>query len=66
MNKIPILFHQKTECCGCTACYAACPKRAIEMKVDEDGFEYPVIMEEKCVGCQKCLIVCPIGEKSEE
>ena len=58
-KKIPVLYLRKEECCGCTACYAVCPKSAISMIKDEEGFDYPVIEEEKCIGCKKCLSVCP-------
>lgn len=60
MKPIPILYNRKEECCGCTACYAICPKAAISMVEDEEGFEYPVIDDEtKCVRCYMCLKVCP-------
>ena len=49
----------KEECCGCTACYAICPKEAIAMVEDEEGFEYPQVDESKCVRCYQCLKVCP-------
>ena len=42
---IPVLYKRKEECCGCTACYAICPKEAISMVEDEEGFEYPQIDE---------------------
>ena len=48
---IPVLYKRKEECCGCTACYAICPKEAISMVEDEEGFEYPQIDESKCVRC---------------
>lgn len=32
---IPILNERKEDCCGCTACYAICPKYAIKMVEDE-------------------------------
>ena len=38
-KEIPILYNRKEECCGCTACYAICPKVAICMVEDEEGFE---------------------------
>ena len=57
---IPTLFIRKEDCCGCTACYAICPKSAISMVEDEEGFEYPHINEEICVRCGMCLTVCPI------
>lgn len=58
MNEIPILFENKIECCGCTACFSICPVGAIEMKEDEEGFEYPIIDIKKCVRCNRCLNVC--------
>lgn len=58
---IPILYERNEECCGCTACYAICPKRAITMIEDTEGFEYPKIEEDKCVKCYLCLKVCPFN-----
>lgn len=60
-NKKKILLYiRKEECCGCTACYAVCSKNAISMVEDNEGFEYPVIDDDKCIQCNKCLKVCPI------
>ena len=59
---IPVLYERKEDCCGCTACYAICPKSAIKMVEDEEGFEYPQIDEKICVRCRMCLKVCPIKE----
>lgn len=42
--------------------YAICPKSAISMVEDEEGFEYPLIQEDKCIRCYQCLKVCPIKE----
>lgn len=58
----PVLYQCKTDCCGCTACYAICPKNAISMVIDEEGFEYPKIDESKCVCCCQCIKVCPIKQ----
>lgn len=32
------LFETQSECCGCSACSAVCPKNAINMAADEKGF----------------------------
>lgn len=59
LKSVPVLFERKSECCGCTACYAKCPKSAIRMDEDEEGFEYPKIDASKCVCCYQCVKVCP-------
>lgn len=61
-KEIPVLYKRKEECCGCTACYAICPKEAISMVEDEEGFEYPIIDERKCIQCYQCIKVCPFKE----
>lgn len=48
----------KSDCCGCTACYSICALHAIRMQKDEQGFMYPSIDLEKCVNCGQCLRVC--------
>lgn len=62
MNNVPVLYEKKEDCCGCTACYAICPKMAIQMMEDEEGFLYPQINEELCIACQQCIQVCPIKQ----
>lgn len=53
-------LHKKREdCCGCMACISACPKRAIETRIDFEGFAYPVIDIEICINCNICKKVCP-------
>lgn len=53
----------KTECCGCTACANACPKDAIVMEPDFEGFLYPKVLTDKCVECGLCEKVCPVMNK---
>ena len=48
----------KSTCCGCTACASICPKQAIEMLPNENGFIYPHINQEKCINCNLCQRVC--------
>lgn len=58
-RKLPVLFINKSECCGCSACVAICPQNAIYMVQDEEGFGYPHIDENQCVRCGLCIKVCP-------
>lgn len=48
----------KKTCSGCTACKHICPTSAIEMRSDDEGFQYPVINKEKCISCGKCEGIC--------
>lgn len=50
----------KSDCCGCTACYCSCPVRCIEMIEDEEGCFYPKVNKELCIGCNRCVVVCPV------
>ena len=47
-------------CCGCSACSNVCPKSAIQMVYDEEGFVYPKVNEDICVECGACVKICPI------
>lgn len=46
-------------CCGCGACANKCPKQAITMQPNHEGFLHPVIDAEKCVECGACERACP-------
>ena len=56
---MPDLYNVKSDCCGCSACHDACPKKAIIMVEDSEGFRYPVINETKCINCNLCERICP-------
>lgn len=56
----------KEDCCGCSACMNICPKGAIEMVEDEEGFKYPKINKDKCINCGMCKKICPILNRKEE
>lgn len=55
-----IKIENKTECMGCHACFNKCPRQAIEMVEDDNGFKYPRVNKEKCIECGLCEKVCPI------
>ena len=48
------------KCCGCHACTNACPKKCIQMLIDDEGFWYPYANKEECIDCGLCEKVCPI------
>lgn len=52
------MYRNKRDCSACSACLAACPKQAIRMEPDENGFLYPQIDGALCVGCGLCERVC--------
>jgi coenzyme F420-reducing hydrogenase beta subunit len=60
-----IKIEKKEDCCGCTACYNSCPRKAISMKPDQEGFLYPLVNVEKCIDCGLCDSVCPVKNKME-
>lgn len=57
-----ITVTDKSLCCGCTACVAACPVQCIVMRRDAEGFDYPVTNPDICIGCGKCEEVCPMDK----
>ena len=53
-----IVVNKDTQCCGCSACVDTCPEKAIKLEIDEKGFWYPKVDEEKCLFCGKCIDAC--------
>ena len=49
----------RAECTGCEACANVCPKNAVKMIRDAEGFAYPKINRELCAACGSCDAVCP-------
>lgn len=49
----------KSKCFGCEACAQACPKKAITIHEDDEGFRYPYMDSKVCIGCDLCHRVCP-------
>ena len=54
-----MIFAKRADCSGCEACANVCPRNAITMRRDAEGFAYPTINRALCIGCGKCDAVCP-------
>ena len=50
-------------CTSCAACENVCPKDAISMHLDKNGFLRPIVNEVKCIHCGLCEKKCPIKKK---
>lgn len=53
------------ECTGCCSCASCCPKSAIKMVENDNGFLHPVIDEDSCIECGLCMKSCPIINQRE-
>lgn len=54
-----IKIEKESDCCGCRACENICPKNAIKMVQNKEGFLYPEVNKEKCINCGLCKKICP-------
>lgn len=62
-NENVISIDSKDTCCGCRACEQICPKNAIMISKDQEGFLYPVVDHNLCVKCGRCANVCSFKQK---
>ncbi|WP_281522044.1 Coenzyme F420 hydrogenase/dehydrogenase, beta subunit C-terminal domain [Dubosiella newyorkensis] len=60
-----LLDKKKEKCYGCEACVQICPKDALSMKEDVEGFRYPYLDKSKCIGCNLCYKICPYNNMPE-
>ena len=54
-----MIASNRADCSGCEACANICPKNAISMIRDAEGFAYPKIDPALCIQCGKCDATCP-------
>lgn len=47
-------------CTGCSACASICPRCAIAMKSNSEGFLRPSIDSSRCIECGLCRKTCPV------
>lgn len=57
---------KNNECFGCEACVQICPKNAIKMNVDNEGFRYPTIDKKECIHCNICRKICPYSNMPQK
>ncbi len=46
------------ECTSCQMCAAVCPRDAITIRLNKDGFYRPHVNEDECTNCGLCTKVC--------
>lgn len=61
----PNSIYGTTDCYGCGLCSVVCPKKIIDIKLNESGFYEPTITNiDVCTNCGSCLSVCSIKDNS--
>lgn len=55
----------RDRCTGCGACMSGCPKGAIHMLPDREGFRYPTVTD-ACIQCGHCTHICPVLKQREK
>lgn len=61
-----VSVNDKVTCCGCEACAQICPKNAINMVADMEGFLYPKVNYDLCINCGCCDKVCPMQNELDK
>lgn len=55
-----IILPDDNKCCGCGVCKLICPRNAIKMESNIEGFLIPVLDQKRCITCGLCIIHCPV------
>lgn len=51
------------QCTGCGLCSGVCPYQVIDMKLNDEGFYYPITDDKKCMDCGLCEKACPVKKQ---
>lgn len=63
MNNITNIIKSQS-CYGCGVCVVSCPKNIISMRLNDDGFYIPVIVNDSlCIECKICEGVCAFAHE---
>ncbi len=60
-----ILNLEKT-CTACGACVSVCPKQALSLEYNDDGFYFPKLNSSRCINCRMCERVCHALKRDKE
>lgn len=58
-NKENLNYKITTDCTGCSICTNICPKNAISINMNKNGFFEANVDQNLCIKCKKCKKVCP-------
>lgn len=61
-----MILAEENICTGCSACRSICPKSAIALSPDAEGFLQPQIDGTKCIDCGLCRKICPVLSSIEK
>lgn len=54
------ILNLEYSCTGCSACVCICPKSALSLQYDDEGFYYPSLNAALCIDCRLCEKSCPV------
>jgi len=60
------ILHIDDKCTGCGACISICPKNALTLLGNSEGFYYPKLDENACINCHLCERACQVFEPAPE